>query len=126
MSYKILKRIGLVFLVASLAGLFFHAFRLPQDAVATFQAPTLTFKGGSGDTPATAVIIRGAADYIAVVAGESQYLEKRFGKQNLSWQVAEKEVYQHDAEVYDVITIEFPNNVRQQVFFDISKYFKKP
>jgi hypothetical protein len=126
MSIKAWKRIGLLFLLAGLAGLFFHVVRLPQDVVATPKSPTLTFKGGSGDTPATAVIIAGAPDYLAVVDGEYLYLGKTFGKQDQDWQVVKKELYQHDAEVYDVITIEFPNEVRQQVFFDIGKYFKKP
>ena len=127
MSHKILKRIGLFFLLASLAGLFFHAVRLPQDAVATPQSqPTVTFQGGSGDTPAAAVIIAGAPDYVAVVAGEYQYLGKRFGKPNQDWQVAGKEVYQDGHKVYDLIRIEFPHGVKQYVFFDITKYFKKP
>jgi hypothetical protein len=127
MSHKALKRIGLFFLLAGLAGLFFHAVRLPHDVVAAPKAPpALTFQGGSGDTPATAVIIAGAPDYLAVVNGEYLYLGKKFGKQDRDWQVVKKEVYQHEAEVYDVITIEFPNCVRQQVFFNISKYFKKP
>lgn len=126
MSMRALKSILLLFLFASLAGLFLHVVKLPQDAVATPQAPTLTFKGGSGDTPATAVIIAGVPDYVAVVDGEYLYLGKTFGKQDQAWRVVKKDVYQHDDQVYDVITIEFPKEVRQQVFFDISKYFKKP
>ena len=125
MSYKALKKIGLFSLLASLAGLFLHLLKLPRDAVATPQAANLTFKGGSGDTPATAVIIGGAPDYVAAVDGEYLCLGKKFGKQGSDWQVVKKEVYQHDAGVYDVSTVEFPNGVRQQVFFDISKYFKK-
>jgi hypothetical protein len=126
MSSKTLKRIGLVFLAAGLAVVCFHAFRLPQDKVVPSPAPILTFKGGSGDTPATAVIIAGAPDYIAAVDGEYLYLGKKFGKRDRDWLVVKKEVYQHDPEVYDVITIEMPNEVRRMVFFDISKYFKKP
>ncbi|MGO8762817.1 MAG: hypothetical protein ACLQUS_12595, partial [Desulfobaccales bacterium] len=120
-SHKTLKRIGLFLLVASLAALFVHAVRPPHDMVATPQSrPTVSFQGGSGDTPATAVIIAGAPDYLTVAAGEYQYLGKIFGKRNRDWQVVKTEVYQHDAEVYDVITIAFSNNVKQQVFFDIS------
>ncbi len=127
MSRKTLKRIGWFFLLVSLAVIVVHAARLPHDVVATLQGrPTVTFQGGSGDTPATAVMIQGAPDYLTVAAGEYQYLGKNFGKRNRDWHVVKTEVYQHDAEVYDIITIEFSNNVKQQVFFDISKYFKKP
>jgi hypothetical protein len=125
-SRKTWKSIVFIVLLAGLVALVFQMIRMPQDVVATPKAPTLTFKGGSGDTPATAVIIQGAPDYLAVVEGEYQYLAKEFGRRNRDWRVVKKEVYQHDAQVYDVITVEFPNEVRQQVFFDISKYFKKP
>ena len=126
MSHKTLKRIGLFFLLAALAGLFFHTVRLPQHAVITSELPPLTFSGGSGDTPATAVIVQGAPDYVAVGAGESQYLEKRFGKPNQDWQVAEKEIYEDGTKIYDLIRIEFPHSAKQSVYFDITKYFKKP
>ncbi|MGB8993326.1 MAG: hypothetical protein WCD80_14825 [Desulfobaccales bacterium] len=126
MSMRALKSILLLFLFASLAGLFLHVVKLPHDAAAKSQQAGLTFKGGSGDTPATAVIIAGAPDYVAVVDGEYLFLAKTFGKQNQAWQVVKKDVYQHDDRVYDVITIEFPHEVRQQVFFDITTYFHKP
>ncbi|MCK9378142.1 MAG: hypothetical protein M0P73_18640 [Syntrophobacterales bacterium] len=127
MSGKALRSIILFFLVASLAGLFLHAVRLPHDVVAAPAGPAaLTFQGGSGDTPATAVIIAGAPDYVAVVAGEYQYLTQKFGRQDRAWQIEQKEVYRHDDQVCDVITIEFPHGAKQQIFFDISKYFKKP
>jgi hypothetical protein len=126
MSMRALKSILLLFLFASLVGLFLHVVRLPHDTVAKPQPERLTFKGGSGDTPATAVIIAGAPDYVAVVDGEYLYLAKTFGQQDQAWRVVKKEVYQHDDRVYDVIIIEFPNEARQQVFFDITKYFNKP
>jgi hypothetical protein len=126
MSLTAIKRILFLFLFASLAGLFLHMVQLPHDAAARRAAEVLTFKGGSGDTPATAVLIVGTPDYLGVVEGEYQYLGKHFGKRDRDWRVVKKEVYQHGDQVYDVITIEFPNEVRQQVFFNISKYFKKP
>ena len=64
MSHKTLKRIALFFLLACLAGLFFHSVKLPRDTVVSPKIPPLTFAGGSGDTPATAVIIQGAPDYM--------------------------------------------------------------
>jgi len=122
MSVKAFRGLVLFFL---LAGLACQAVTLPRNAAAA-AAPALSFQGGSGDTPATAVLIAGAPDYVAVVAGEYQYLTKKFGRQDRAWQVAKKEEYQHGDQVYDVITLEFPNETRQQVFFNISTYFKKP
>jgi hypothetical protein len=125
-SLTALKRILILFLFASLAGLFLHAIRLPQEAGASPEAPSLTFAGGSGDTPATAVIIKGAPNYVAMVAGEYQYLARKFGQPDRDWRMAKKEVYQRNGKVYDVICIEFPNNTKHEIFFNITKYFKKP
>jgi hypothetical protein len=125
-SLTALKRILILFLFASLAGLFLHAIRLPQEAGASPEAPSLTFAGGSGDTPATAVIIKGAPNYVAMVAGEYQYLARKFGQPSRDWRMAKKEVYQRNGKVYDVICIEFPNNTKHEIFFNITKYFKKP
>jgi hypothetical protein len=128
MPVKALNRIALIiFLCAGLAGWFWHALKPPYDAVAQPRvAPPLTFQGGSGDTPTTAVVIANAPDYVAVVAGEYQYLEKQFGKRGQDWRMVKKEVCQHEDKVYDLITIEFPKGAKQQIFFEITKYFKKP
>jgi hypothetical protein len=126
MSSKALKRLVFLFLFVGLVGLMWRVLKLPPEAVAHQGAPALTFQGGSGDTPATAVMIMGAPDYVRLVAGEYQYLAKQFGKQDHDWQVAKKEVYQCDDKVYDLITIEFPKGAKRQIFFDITKNFKKP
>ena len=89
--------------------------------------PTVTFQGGSGDTPATAVIDPGRPGLSRRSRpGNISIWGKISASGTSDWHVVKTEVYQHDAEVYDIITIEFSNNVKQQVFFDISKYFKKP
>ena len=127
MSSRALKRLVLLLGFTALIVFAWHALRPPIDAVAKPKAaPALTFQGGSGDTPATAVVIGQAPDYVSVVAGEYQYLGKLFGKRDRDWQVAQKEVYQHGEKVYDLFTIESPNGAKQMVFFDITKYFKKP
>jgi hypothetical protein len=128
MLIKTLKRIGFFFFIIIVAGIFFHMVRLPQDVVAKPNPPPpLTFSGGSGDTPADAVIIQNASDYVAVVAGEYQYLRKNFGNEDRAgWRVALKEVYQHNNKVYDRLHVEFPHDIKRYVYFDITPYFKKP
>ncbi len=127
LSARAIKRILLFLLLASLGGVFSHMVRLPQDVVAgPPPPPPLTFGGGCGDTPATAIIIQNAPDYVAVVGGEYQYLRQHFGQKDRDWQVAEKEVYQHGSQVYDLFLIQLPHGNEQYIFFDITKYFKKP
>jgi len=126
MSGKVLKHLAFLFVFAVVAVLLWHAFRLPQDAVAKISDPChLSFQGGCGDTPGTAVVIIGAPDYISVVAAEFQFLRKQFGQRDQDWHMVKREEYQHDGKVYDLITIEFPNEIRRMVFFDISRYFNK-
>jgi hypothetical protein len=127
MFFRAIKIIGLFFLLIIVAGIFYHMFRLPQDVVAKPKPPPLTFSGGSGDTPADAVIIQNAPDYVAIVAGEYQFLRKKFGNEDLfGWRIAEKEVYQHNNQAYDRLRLEFPRGVTRYVYFDITPYFKKP
>lgn len=126
MSGKVLKHFAFLFLFAVLAVLLWHTFRLPHDAVAKISDPCHpTFHGGCGDTPGTAVVIAGAPDYISMVAAEFQFLRKQFGKRDRDWRMVKREEYQHDGKVYDLITIEFPNEIRRMVFFDITGYFKQ-
>jgi hypothetical protein len=127
MFIKVIKGIALFVVIIVMAGIFYHMVRLPQDVVAKPKSPPLTFRGGSGDTPADAVIIQNAPDYVAIVAGEYKYLRKKFGNEDRAgWRIAEKEVYQQNNKVYDRLRIEFPHGVSRYVFFDITPYFKKP
>jgi len=126
MSHKTLKKIGLFFLVASLAGLFFQALQLPQDAVAAPQSqPMVTFEGGSGDTPAAAVIIRGAADGIVGVAAEYRYLEGKFGQKMRDWRLKKQELLQENGRVFDVMHLELADGSRRTIYFDITEFFGK-
>ena len=127
MSYRIIRTTGIFFFLVILAGMVFHMTRLPQDVVAKPKPPPLTFSGGPGDTPADAVIIQNAPDYVAIVAGEYKYLRKKFGNEDRAgWRIAEKEVYQTDNKVYDQVYVEFPKGIKRCIFFDITTYFKKP
>jgi hypothetical protein len=126
MSGKVLKHWTFLFVFAVLTVLLWHTFRLPHDAVAKItDSSHPTFHGGCGDTPGTAVVITGAPDYISVVAAEFQFLRKQFGQRDRDWRMVKREEYQHGGKVYDLITIEFPNEIRRMVFFDITRYFKK-
>jgi hypothetical protein len=127
MYIKVIKGIALFFLIIIMAGIVFHMARLPQDVVAATKASPLKFSGGPGNTPADAVIIHNARDYVAIVAGEYQYLRKKFGSEDRNgWRIAEKEVYQQNNKVYDRVYVEFPHGVKRCIFFDITPYFNKP
>lgn len=127
MSSKVMKKIGWFFLLISLAAVFFHLLRLPHRAavVVNAAAPAVTFQGGAGGSPDTAVIIRGAADNVAGVAAEYRYLREKFGKQHQDWRLQRQALLQQAGKVFDVMHLELANGSQQTIYFDITDFFGK-
>ncbi len=91
----------------------------------SFAQPQITFKGGPGDTPETAVVISGAADSMAGIAAEYDWLAKIFGKQNVDWRLRRQTVGHNQGKVYDIMEIDLKDGSRKTVFFDITGFFGK-
>ncbi len=87
--------------------------------------PKITYKGGPGDTPATAVIISGAINSIAGVSAEYRYLRQKFGRENVDWNMRRQSVLQQDGKVYDQMELDLKDGSRKTVFFDIGEFFGK-
>lgn len=85
----------------------------------------ITFKGGPGDTPETAVIITGAPNSMAGIAAEYQYLGKKFGPRNQFWKLKRQSVMKQNGRIYDRLELELKGGRKQTIFFDISGFFGK-
>ena len=85
----------------------------------------ITYKGGPGDTPATAVVILGASNSIAGVAAEYSYLKKKFGRENDAWLLTRQSILQQDGKVYDRMDLDLKDGSKKTVFFDIGEFFGK-
>ncbi len=96
-----------------------------QPAPGQAAKPKITFKGGPGDTPETAVVILGASDSIDGIAAEYSYLEKKFGRQNLAWQLRRQSILNQKGKVYDRMDLDMQDGSKKTVFFDISEFFGK-
>jgi hypothetical protein len=96
-----------------------------QPAPGPSARPKITFKGGPGDTPETAVVIAGASDSMVGVAAEYSYLEKKFGPRNVDWKLKRQSVWQQKGKVYDRMEMELKDGSKKTVFFDISEFFGK-
>lgn len=87
--------------------------------------PKISFKGGPGDTPATAVVILGASDSLAGIAAEYSYLEKKFGRQNVDWTLYRQSVLQKEDKIFDQMEIKLKDARKRTIFFDITEFFGK-
>jgi hypothetical protein len=85
----------------------------------------ITFKGGPGDTPATAVVITGAPNSRVGIDAEYYYLGKKFGQRNVDWKLKRQSVIHEKGKVYDRMDLELKDGSKKTVFFDISEFFGK-
>jgi hypothetical protein len=87
--------------------------------------PKITFKGGPGDTPETAVVISGAPNSRVGIDAEYYYLMKKFGQPNVDWKLKRQSVLHLKGKDYDRMEIELQDGSKKDVFFDITEFFGK-
>ena len=87
--------------------------------------PKLSFKGGPGDTPETAVIIAGAPNSRIGIDAEYYFLEKIFGQPDVDWKLKRQSVLHKNGKDYDRMEIELKDGSKKDVFFDITEFFGK-
>lgn len=121
---------GVILLAAMLSGPVLLAMpgnqpAFAQPATGPPAQPQITFKGGPGDTPATAVLISGATNSIEGIAAEYDYLRQKFGRENRDWNLVRQSVLKQDGKFYDRMELDLKDGSRKTVFFDISEFFGK-
>jgi hypothetical protein len=87
--------------------------------------PKISFKGGPGDTPETAVVILGAPNSMAGVSAEYYYLGNQFGRRNVDWNLKRQSVLNQKGKIYDRMDLELKDGSKKTVFFDITEFFGK-
>ncbi len=111
---------AVVLLEAILLAALFTAMANAQPAPAS-----ITFKGGAGDTPETAVVIAGATNSMQGIAAEYRYLRQKFGRENADWYLFRQSVVQQGGRIYDRMELRLQDGSPKTVFFDISEFFGK-
>ena len=71
----------------------------------------------SGDSFDDAIVIRGGG-----VPAEYRYLEKRFGRRGIDWQLMSQSFFRWQGRSYDELSVQTKRGVRT-VIFDISGFF---
>ena len=115
----------LLFLGVIMLGVIFSVSASAQPAPEQPAKPQITFKGGSGETPESAVVILGAPNSIAGIAAEYSYLKKKFGRENDDWLLIRQSVLNQKDKVYDRMDLDLKDGSKKSVFFDISEFFGK-
>jgi hypothetical protein len=81
--------------------------------------PGIAFKGGPGDTPETAVVILGPPNSLMEIQAEYDYLEKKFGRQNVQWELKRQSVLNRQGKVFDCLELAFKDGSLKTVFFKV-------
>ncbi|MBK9096700.1 MAG: hypothetical protein IPM14_01005 [bacterium] len=76
-------------------------------------------------TKEEAIIILGAKDETEGVDAEYIWIEKRFGKQNINWELIDQELVDDGDKQYDILRIKFPDGKIEEFWFDITDFYGK-
>jgi hypothetical protein len=85
----------------------------------------ITYKDGNGSTKAEAVVILGAKNEMEGVDAEYNWIEEKFGKQNIGWELNDQELRDEGIKQYDILRIKFPSGETTELWFDISAFYGK-
>jgi hypothetical protein len=85
----------------------------------------ITFTGGPGYTPKTAVVIVGALNSIDGVSAEYRYLNQKLGQENVDWSLRRQSVLQLGDKIYDEMQLDMKDGSRKTFYFDITAFFGK-
>jgi len=89
---------------------------------------SILYKGvkmNNGLTKEEAIIILGAKDETEGVDAEYNWLEEKFGKQNISWEMNDQEVSDEGDKQYDILRIKFSAGEIKEFWFDITDFYGK-
>ena len=84
-----------------------------------------TYKGGNGLDTGEAIIIIGAIDELEGIDAEYIWLEEKYGKQDLEWELIDQEFIDLDNIKYDLLKIKFQNGEIKKFWFDITDFYEK-
>ena len=85
----------------------------------------ITYKGGDGLDSKEAIIITGAIDELEGIDAEYIWLEEKYGKQDIEWELLDQEFIDLDTIKYDLLKIKFQNGEIKEFWFDITDFYEK-
>ena len=76
-------------------------------------------------TKEEAVIIIGAKNEMEGVDAEYNWLEEKFGKQNINWEMNDQQFIDEGEKQFDVLRIKFRDGKIEEFWFDITDFYGK-
>ena len=82
----------------------------------------IQYKGGDGSSKEESVVILGAANETEGIAAEYNWVEEKYGNQNISWELNFQGLVDEGNKQYDILRIKLPTGEVNEIWFDITDY----
>ena len=88
---------------------------------------SITYSGGTGESPAEAIVINGARNQGDGVAAEYQFIARKHGPRSTGWHLVGQTAVREKNKIIDVVEIELMGGGegRRIYYFDASKFLGK-
>ena len=83
----------------------------------------IQYKGEDGSSKKESIVILGAANENEGIDAEYKWLEKKYGKQNIHWELNLQELVDEGDKQFDLLKIKFTNDEVKEIWFDISDFY---
>ena len=85
----------------------------------------VTYSAHEGKSIEDAIIITDVNDHFEGINAEYLYIENKFGRRGLEWQLVKQELLNENQQVYDRITIQLSDQTEISLFFNLTTFFGK-
>ncbi len=98
----------------------------PNDDNTIYANPknSSVFSGGEGSSEQNAIVIS-APNSLSGTLAEYEYIEAKFGKKNIDWELLEQSQYDNNSMKYDVMDINVKNGNKATIYFNITNFYGK-
>ncbi len=79
----------------------------------------------SGDSKKEAIVVLDVENSREGVRAEYEYLEKRFGRRGIDWQLEAQFLLSENKMYYDKMELRFPDGSKKTIYFNITFFFGK-
>ena len=79
----------------------------------------------NGLTKEEAIIILGAKDETEGVDAEYNWLEEKYGEENVDWEMIDQTLLDEGDRQFDILKIKFSNGKTEEFWFDITDFYGK-
>ena len=82
-----------------------------------------TYSQNEGTSFDDAILIDDVDTHMEGIRAEKLWIANRYGVQNVDWFQVQQQLRFKNGRPYDILTIEFPDGDREDIYFDITVFF---